>query len=69
MSADRMKANELRDSFVQRFSRLFDNDPSAVGKRLADEIIESDAQFRRAKEHVDAELARGGRSGKRRFRL
>jgi hypothetical protein len=57
------------DSWGNPFVRFSKKDAEKLGKQLADQLIQGNEQFRSAKEHVDRELARGGRTAKGSFRL
>nr|MBA4770779.1 hypothetical protein [Sphingobium sp.] len=64
-----MSKEPAREGFREAFARHFGNDAEAFGKRLAEQLIQGNEQFRSAKKNVDRELARGGRSSKGSFRL
>lgn len=64
-----MPDDTKRRSVSAEFDRLFGEDAKSFGKRLATQVFEGNEQFRSARENVERELSRGGRSAKGSFRL
>ncbi len=62
------RAESLADA-AKAFADRLGGDQVGLGRRLAQELIDTNEQLRSIKNNVDRELARGGRSAKGAFRL